>query len=93
MRVKWPAAFAALALVPLGACATTVTRVDCGDMDVVMTEKQRDEIQAKTGENHFASDVCDVANKLNPEPYEDKKKVTITMPSGDSYDVTLQASP
>jgi hypothetical protein len=67
-------------------------RIDCGATDVIMDADTASAIKASSGEANFATDVCAVANKIDSSSYSDPQSVNVTMPSGNEYDVKLQAS-
>jgi hypothetical protein len=83
-------AFSALLALAATAPAETMTRVDCGEVYVILDEDQTMSIKEKTGEEAFANDVCSVARQIDASGYAEPTAVTIRMPSGDTYDVRLQ---
>ncbi|MCH5376732.1 MAG: hypothetical protein JJ992_22430 [Planctomycetes bacterium] len=85
------AAFAALLGSGSAALAQTMTTVECGEVNVILNDEQTAAIKEKTGEDTFGTQVCDVARKIDASGYAEPTPVTITMPSGESYDVKLQA--
>ncbi len=67
-------------------------RIDCGTTDVILSEEQSVNMMSQSGGRATTTDICTVANLIDisgisgPTPYE------VTMPSGQTYSVTLAPS-
>lgn len=85
---------ATLGLTALSACSTSgqAVRIDCGATDVIVTGDQLEAMQVNAGGTNVATDICVIADEIDSSSYTKPQSVNVTMPSGNQYDVELQAS-
>jgi hypothetical protein len=84
----------AVGLSVLSACAQeSEMRVNCGPTDVFLTEDQAAAIATNVETGTFGESICAVADGIDATSYVEPQAVTVTMPSGNTYDVRIQATP
>jgi hypothetical protein len=67
-------------------------RIDCGTTDVILSEEQSVEMIGKSGGRATAADICAVANVIDISGISGPTPFDVTMPSGQTYSVTLAPS-
>lgn len=81
-------------LTALSACgdAGKQVRIDCGTTDVILSEEQSVEMMSQSGGRATATDICAVAKLIDISGISGPTPFDVTMPSGQTYSVTLAPS-
>ena len=84
---------AAVGLTTLSACSSGQSvRIDCGATDVIVSEDQLSAMNANAGDADVATSICKIANEVDSSSYTKPQSLTVTMPSGNQYNVEAQTS-